>query len=124
MKKIILSALILLSFLLIMCNQENNPIGGNTPVLDPLTNTWTNQADSNNTFFFITFDSTVVRGIFWGNEDNPTQGNNDLCGFFDGTYVEFDVKRPFGERTKFKGSFINSDRMELNSIEGSVVLTR
>ena len=124
MKKIILSTLILLSFLLIMCNQVNNPVGGNTSVLDPITNTWTNQADSSNTFFFITFDSTVVQGIFWGNEDNPTEGNNDLSGFFNDTYVEFDVKRPIGSRTKFTGSFINSNRMELKSIEGNLVLTR
>jgi hypothetical protein len=126
MKKVILSTLMVLalSLLLLTCTDEGNPIGGNTPVVDPITRIWTNQADSSNTFFFITFDSTVVRGIFWGNEDHPTEGESDLCGFFDNLYVEFDVKRPAGGRTKFKGNFINSYRMELKSIEGSLVLTR
>ena len=126
MKKVILSSLVilLLSLLLLTCTEESNPIDSNTPVVDPITNTWTSQADPNYTIFFQTYDSTVARGIFWGNEDHPTEGTSELCGFFDKFYVEFDVQRPFGGRTKFKGKFINSNRMELQSSEGTLVLTK
>lgn len=126
MKKIILSTLILivLSFLLLMCTEEGSPVDSNTTVIDPITNTWTVQSDSNYTIFFITFDSTSTRGVFWGNEDHPIEGSHDLCGFFDGTYLEFDVQRPFDSRTKFKGQFTSSNRMEISSSEGSLVLTR
>jgi hypothetical protein len=124
MKKVILSVVVFISLLLIMCNQENNPVDSNTPVVDPITRIWTNEADANYTFFFVTYDSTVARGIFWGTENHPTYGTNDLCGFFDKFYVEFDVKRPDNGRIKFKGKFINSNKMELESVEGSLVLTR
>jgi len=126
MKKIIISVLTIpvLSILLLTCTEESNPIDSNTPVVDPITNTWTVQSDSNYTIFFITFDSTVTKGVFWGTEEHPTIGSTDLCGFFDGVSIEFDVKRPFGGRLKFKGKFINSNRMELNSSEGFIVLTR
>ena len=126
MKKIIISVLTspVLSILLLTCTEESNPIDSNTPVVDPITNTWTVQSDSNYTIFFITFDSTVTKGVFWGTEEHPTIGSTDLCGFFDGVNIEFDVKRPFGGRIKFKGKFINSNRMELNSSEGFIVLTR
>ncbi len=124
MKKIIISSVVFITFLLIMCDPAGNPVDSNTPVVDPITNTWTVEADSNYTIFFVTFDSTVTRGIFWGKEFHPTEGESDLCGFFDGVYVEFDVKRPLGERTKFKGKFINSNRMELGSSEGTLLITR
>jgi hypothetical protein len=124
MKKIILSVLVLISFLLIMCKEESNPVDSNTPVVDPITNSWTNTTNSNYTFFFQTYDSTVARGIFWGREDHPTKGSNDLCGFFDKFYVEFDVRRGNSGRIKFKGKFIDSNRMELSSSEGNLVLTR
>jgi len=126
MKKVIFSVLtiLVLSLLLLTCTEESNPIDSNTPVVDPITNIWTNVADSSYTFFFVTYDSTVARGIFWGNEEHPTEGESELCGFFDGVYVEFDVRRPFDGRTKFKGKFINSDRIELQSGEGALVLTR
>jgi hypothetical protein len=124
MKKLILTTIIFISLIIIKCNQDNNPIDSNTPVVDPITRIWTNIADSNYTFFFVTHDSTVSRGIFWGNEDNPAYGETELCGFFDGTYVEFDVKRPLNSRIKFTGKFINSNRIELQSSEGSLVITR
>jgi len=124
MKNLILSAVVFITFLLIMCKPDSNPVDSNTPVVDPITNVWTNEADSNYTIFFLTFDSTVTRGIFRGREDHPTEGSNDLCGFFDGVYVEFDVQRPFGGRTKFKGKFINSNRIELGSSEGTIWITR
>lgn len=41
-----------------------------------------------------------------------------------GVYVEFDVKRPLGNRTKFTGKFINSNRMELVSSAGTIWITR
>lgn len=107
-----------------MCKPESNPVDSNTPVVDPITRIWTNEADNNYTFFFNTYDSTVARGIFWGKEQHPTEGESDLCGFFDKLYVEFDVQRPFGGRTKFKGRFINSNRMELASSEGTIWITR
>jgi hypothetical protein len=124
MKKIILSVLVLISLLLIMCKEESNPVDSNTPVVDPITNTWTNEAINNYTVFFNTYDSTVARGIFWGAEDHPTEGVTDLCGFFDKFYVEFDVRRGNNGRIKFTGKFINSNRMELQSSEGSLVLIR
>ena len=124
MKKYIPALFTLLSFLLIMCTQEDNPVDPGTKVFSPISNTWTNMADSSNTFSFTTYDSSASRGIFWGNEDNLANGSNDLCGFFDGTYVEFDVMRPLGSRTKFKGKFINDNRIELQSSEGSIVITR
>lgn len=126
MKKVILSTTIILSLSLFLfkCANEENPIDSNTPVIDPITNIWTIQSDSNYTIFFITFDSTVTKGVFWGTEEHPIIGSTDLCGFFDGVSIEFDVKRPFGGRIKFKGKFINSNRMELNSSEGFIVLTR
>ena len=85
MKKVILSviAVLLLSLLLFTCTEESNPIDNNTPVIDPITNTWTVQSDSNYTIFFRTFDSTATKGVFWGAENHPTIGSTDLCGFFD-----------------------------------------
>ena len=127
MKKITLSVLILiaLSFFLLMCTQESGPVDSNTTVIiDPITNQWISEADSDYTFSFITYDSLVTRGVFWGDEDHPTEGSNDLCGFFDGVYVEFDVRRPSEGRTKFKGKFINSNRMEIESSEEVLSLTR
>jgi hypothetical protein len=126
MKKVILSviAVLLLSLLLFTCTEESNPIDNNTPVIDPITNTWTVQSDSNYTIFFRTFDSTATKGVFWGAENHPNIGSTDLCGFFDGVYIEFDVKRPFDGRLKFKGKFIDSNRMEIQSSEGYLVLTR
>jgi len=127
MKKIILSGIIIttLSFLLLMCSQESNPVDSNTPVVDPITNVWTDEANSSYTFFFVTYDSTVARGIFWGTEEHPTEGTSQLCGFFDKFYVEFDVQRPTNGRTKFKGKFINSNRMELDSSGAAlIILTR
>ncbi len=126
MKKVILSvvAVLLLSLLLFTCTEECNPIDSNTPVIDPITNTWTVQSDSNYTIFFRTFDSTATKGVFWGQRIHPTIGSTDLCGFFDGVYIEFDVKRPFDGRLKFKGKFIDSNRMEIQSSEGYLVLTR
>lgn len=127
MKKVIFSFLTItvLAFLLLTCSDESNPIDGNTPVIDPITNTWTSQADPNYTIFFQTYDSTVARGIFNGIEFNPdiNIGESDLCGFFDHYYVEFNVYRNTGV-IKFKGNFINSKRMELQSSEGALVLTR
>jgi len=126
MKKIIFSFLTIpvLSLLLLTCTEESNPIDSNTPVVDPITNTWTSQTDPDYRIFFITYDSTTARGVFWGEEDHPVEGVTELCGFFDKFDVEFDVKRPFDGRTKFKGKFINSNRMELQSSEGALVLTR
>jgi hypothetical protein len=123
MKKIILVLAVFTSCLLFTCTEESNPTS-NTPVIDPITNTWTSESNSDYEIFFQTFDSTVTRGIFSGREFHPTEGETELCGFFDGTYVEFDVRRPPGERIKFKGNFINSNRLELQSAEGSLVLTR
>ena len=126
MKKVILSTVVilLLSVILLMCTDENSPIDSNTPVIEPITNTWTVQSDSNYTIFFRTFDSTATKGVFWGAENHPTIGSTDLCGFFDGVYIEFDVKRPSDGRLKFKGKFIDSNRMEIQSSEGYLVLTR
>lgn len=126
MKKLILSGIIIttLSFLLLMCSQESNPVDSNTPVVDPITRIWADLNDPNYTFFLVTYDSTVARGVFWGTEEHPTEGTSQLCGFFDKFHVEFDVQRPFDGRTKFTGKFINSNRMELESSEGSLVLTR
>jgi hypothetical protein len=127
MKKVIFSSLLItvLSLLLLTCTEDSNPVDSNTPVVDPITNTWTSQADPSYTIFFQTYDSTVARGIFNGREFNPdiNIGESDLCGFFDKFYVEFDVYRNTG-RIKFKGKFINSNRMELESAEGALVLTR
>jgi hypothetical protein len=127
MKKNIISVLTIpvLSILLLTCTEESNPIDSNTPVVDPITNTWTSQADPNYRIFFSTYDSTVARGIFNGTEFNPdiNIGESDLCGFFDQYYVEFNVYRNNGI-LKFKGKFINSNRMELQSSEGALVLTR
>lgn len=126
MKKIILEIAIFItfSFLFYKCTQESNPVISDTPLVDPITRFWTSESDENYTFSFVTFDSLVTRGVFWGEEDHPEEGTHDLCGFFDGTYVEFDVKRPFDGRTKFKGNFINSNRIELESSEESLVITR
>ncbi len=127
MKKVILSlfTILVFSLLVITCTEESNPIDSNTPVVDPITNTWTNQADPNYTVFFQTYDSTVARGIFNGREFNPdiNIGESDLCGFFDQYYVEFNVYRNYGI-IKFKGKFISSSRLELQSSEGALVLTR
>ena len=124
MRRIVVITVITFSFLVSTCSQESNPVDSNTPVVDPITNTWTSQADPNYRIFFNTFDSTTARGVFWGTEFNPNEGDFDLCGFFDKFYVEFDVQRPVGGRIKFTGKFINSNRMELQSSEGSLVLTR
>lgn len=125
MKKVIFIYLAFIGFCIsfVQCTEESNPVE-NTPVIDPITNTWTVQSDSNYTIFFITFDSTASKGVFWGAENHPTIGSTDLCGFFDGVNIEFDVKRPFDGRLKFKGKFTNSNRMEIQSSEGSLVLTR
>lgn len=126
MKKVILSVILILvlSLLLFTCTEETNPTDSNTPVIDPITNTWTVQSDRSYTIFFKTFDSTATKGVFWGIEFHPTIGSTDLCGFFDGVNIEFDVKRPSDGRLKFKGKFINSNRMEIQSSEGYLVLTR
>jgi hypothetical protein len=127
MKKVIFSSLMItvLSLLLLTCTEDSNPIDSNTPVVDPITNIWTNVADSSYTFFFNTHDSTVSRGIFWGTEEHPSGVTSELCGFFDKSYIEFDLRVGATERrTKFKGKFINSNRMELQSAEGALVLTR
>jgi hypothetical protein len=126
MKKVFIAAIISLVFSIVFytCTEENNPVFSNDPVVDPITNTWTSEADNNYEIFFQTFDSLVSRGIFSGREFHPEEGETELCGFFDGTYVEFDVRRPVGGRTKFKGTFINSNRLELESSEGSLILTR
>jgi hypothetical protein len=126
MKKIILEVamFITFSFLFYNCSEENNPVTGNTPIVDPITNTWTSESNNDYQIFFQTFDSLVTRGVFSGIEFHPEEGETELCGFFDGTYVEFDVRRPFGSRTKFKGNFINSNRIELESSEGTLIITR
>ena len=123
-KRAVIVISIFLSSLLYTCSDENNPFVSDTPVVDPITNTWTVQSDSDYTFSFVTYDSLVVRGVFFGEENHPEEGFTELGGFFDGTYVEFDVRRPFGGRIKFKGGFINSNRMEIESTEGRLVLTR
>jgi hypothetical protein len=124
MKKIIPAIVIIFPILFYMCNEDSGPLSNNNPVIDPITNTWTTEADSDYTFFFRTFDSLVTRGIFFGKEFHPVEGETDLCGFFDGTYVEFDVRRPSDGRIKFKGKFSNNNRIELTSSEGSIVITR
>jgi len=128
MKKIIVTSLVLLSlfFLLSQCSaDENNPVAGDDAIIDPITNTWTDTSNAEHRFSFTTYDSTVSRGIFFGEEDHPdfNIGISDLCGFFDKSYVEFDVRRPEG-RIKFKGNFVNSNRINLQSSEGSIVITR
>lgn len=124
-KRIIISFFMIGTLLLINnCTEDTNPVDPNTPVVNPITNTWTVQSDSNYTISFITFDSSATRGVFWGTENHPSEGSHELCGFFDGVYLEFDVQRPFDGRTKFSGKFINSNRMEISSSEGSLVLTR
>jgi hypothetical protein len=124
MKKFLIpaSVILVISFLSLMCAEESNPVINNIPVIDPITRTWVNESDSNHTFHFVTFDSLVTRGIFFGEEDGPDEEFTELCGFFDGVYVEFDVRRPVGNRTKFKGNFTDSNRMELESPEGNIVL--
>jgi hypothetical protein len=111
-----------IAILLHTCTEENNPLV-NDPLLDPITNQWFNNTDSSHTFSFVTHDSLVSKGVFNGNEDHPQIGNSELYGFFDRTYVEFDVLRPEG-RLKFKGNFINSNRMNLQSSEGNITLIR
>jgi hypothetical protein len=137
MKKIVGTAfaLTLIAFIFNQCTtDENNPVASNDPVIDPISNTWTDSANSEHRFVFVTYDSTVSRGIFFGAEDHPdsiTVITPELHGFFDKTYVEFDViweGTEFTEfkdtRVKFKGNFVNSNRMELQSSEGRIVLTR
>jgi hypothetical protein len=137
MKKIvgIVFTLTLVVFIFNQCTtDENNPIISDDPVVDPISNTWADTANPGHQFIFLTYDSTVSRGIFFGFEEHPDSfavGNPDLHGFFDRTYVEFDVIWEGTEftdfidkRVKFKGNFINSNRMELQSSEGRIVLTR
>lgn len=126
MKKIIVTSLVTISliFLLSQCTtDENNPVDGNDPVVDPITNQWTDTSNTEHRFNFTTYDSTVSRGIIFGDEDHPVIGLSDLCGFFDRSYVEFDVRRPEG-RIKFKGNFISNNQINLQSSEGNIVITR
>jgi hypothetical protein len=126
MKKIIVTSLVSFSFVFILSQcttDENNPVGGNDPVVDPITNQWTDTSDTEHRFTFTTFDSTVTRGIFFGDEDHPEIGNSQLFGFFDRSYVEFDVLRPLG-RLKFTGNFVNNNQINLQSSEGSIVIRR
>ena len=117
---------VLSSFYFYNCADESNPVNTNREPLDPITNQWRSETDEDYRFTFTTFDSTSTRGIFTGDEDNPDQGFNSLIGFFYDYYVEFDVLRN-GENNKglkFKGNFINSNRMEIESEEGKLVLIR
>jgi hypothetical protein len=137
MKKIIGTAfaLTLIAFIFNQCTtDENNPVASNDPVIDPISNTWTDSAKLDHQFILTTFDSTVSRGIFFGEENHPDSfvvALPEVHGFFDKTYVEFDViwkGTEFTEfkdvRVKFKGNFVNSNRIELQSSEGRIVLTR
>ena len=131
MKKIVGTAfaLTLIAFLFNQCNTDgNNPVESNDPVVNPITNSWTDSSNSEHRFSFTTYDSTVSRGIFFGFEDHPDSfavNTPELHGFFDKTYVEFDVIwTHINKRVKFKGNFINNNKMELQSSEGRIVLTR
>ncbi|MGE5845145.1 MAG: hypothetical protein ACM34O_00370 [Ignavibacteria bacterium] len=125
MKKIIATSLIFVSILFLFnkCSKDENNVGGNGPVIDPITAQWTNTANPDHRFNFTTFDSTVTRGEFFGDEDHPVIGFSELEGFFDKTYVEFDVSRPAGI-IKFTGNFVNNNRIDLQSSEGNITITR
>jgi hypothetical protein len=126
MKKIIATSLIFVSILFLFnkCTKdENNPAGGNDPVIDPITAQWTDSANPDHRFNFTTFDSTETRGEFFGDEDHPVIGFSELEGFFDKSYVEFDVNRPAGI-IKFTGNFVNNNRIDLQSSEGNITITR
>ena len=125
MKKVTVTIIPLLAALLIFnqCSTENNPNGGNDPVIDPITAQWTNTANSDHRFTFTTFDSTTTRGEFFGDEDHPVIGFSELEGIFDKSYVEFDVSRPAGI-IKFTGNFVNNNRIDLQSSDGNITITR
>jgi hypothetical protein len=128
MKNIIVM-MVLSSVMLLLFNQcsqnENNPVESDSHVVDPISNTWTDTANVNHTFTFITYDSTVSRGIFFGEESHPDSLTiAPIHGFFDKTYVEFDAIWAFDRRIKYKGNFVNSKRIDLQSSLGKIVITR
>lgn len=120
--------IILLSGLLLLfnqCSNESNPVSEDNPVIDPISNQWTDTANINHTFTFLTYDSTVSRGIFFGEESHPDSFTTaQIHGFFDKTYVEFDAIWAFDRRIKYKGNFVNSNRIDLQSSLGKIVITR
>lgn len=129
MKKVILLTSAIVSILIFTsgdCSTSNNPSDPPLDPVDPITNTWTvYNSGGNHEYFFQTFDSSAARGVFFGNEQgHPQRFDNDLCGFFDNRYLEFDV-RVNNVRIKFKGNFITSDSMVIRSDEdGELILTR
>lgn len=130
MKKVIVTFIFLTIVLFIFnqCSQdESNPVGSNDPVIDPITNIWTDTTNDSHTFDFTTYDSSVTRGIFFGTESHPDSSTSPpLYGFFDRTYIEFDViwVDEFGinRRIKYKGNFLNSRRLNLQSSDGKIIV--
>ncbi|HVO73180.1 MAG TPA: hypothetical protein VMT35_04095 [Ignavibacteriaceae bacterium] len=127
--KNIIAMIVLLSALLFLLNRcskdDNNPVEGDSPVVDPITNTWTDTANLDHRFSLLTYDSTVSRGIFFGEESHPDSLTiAQIHGFFDKTYVEFDAIWAFNRRIKYKGNFVNSNRIDLQSSLGKIVITR
>lgn len=111
--------------LIAACEQTNDPAGGDATFVPSFQNTWKVEGDSNHTIFLDSDDVGLNSGIFYGLENDPDNNiaDADLCGRFDNAAVEFNIRRPLGT-VKYKGSFINKDRIEANSPSGQLVLVR
>jgi hypothetical protein len=84
-------------------------VGEDNPVIDPITNLWTDTSNALHTFDLRTYDSTVSKGIFFGTESHPDSSTTaQIHGFFDATYIEFDAVWFDDRRIKYKGNFVNS----------------
>jgi hypothetical protein len=127
MKNITIMTLFLSALLLLFnqCSNESNPVSEDNPVIDPISNQWTDTSLAGHTFDLTTYDSTVSKGIFFGTEFHPDSFDVQappIHGYFDKTYVEFDViwTDNFGsrKRVKYKGNFVNSRLINLQSLEG------
>ncbi len=123
-KNIFITVLTILLFA--ACEQSNDPTGGGDATFVPsFQNTWKVEGDSNHTIFLDSDDVGLNSGIFYGRENDPDNNisDADLCGRFDNAAVEFNIRRPLGT-VKYKGSFINKDRIEAASPSGQLVLVR
>ncbi len=106
-------------FILILtnsCTQDSNPVGidtGSRP--DAFSNIWHDVNEPNHEFSLLQIDTTVVHGLFKGQEEWPDSNifNADIIGEYTSNNVEFYSQRAFDNFVKFTGTITNDTTMEL-----------
>ena len=87
--KMFIAAIILMAFIVLSSLHCSKDSGGNDVFIPDLQNTWVNQNNSDNTFFFLPDSTNTNSSTFTGNENLPGGGQDHFTGSFTNHNIRF-----------------------------------